>query len=256
MFYIKNSISKIYKNRTFRINLLYLLMTCVYALVINYTVSVKTPNPFKNFFISSIYAVIMVIITAPVISYFVRSNVFKFRIMNKEKDALLNKMSLCFEKAPTGIVVMDSDYVIQDWNPEAERIFGFSKDEVAGKKSFKQIMPTDARAHLEKFVDEIRIGNDSSVVCDKFDLKTGKWITCQWSFTSLYNENKRYVGIMTVVSDLTDILKAEKTAGIEALTADKTLEPAFEMNIFNMDGTKFEYDFNETKYREQSEIKL
>jgi PAS domain S-box-containing protein len=257
MLYIKNSISKIYKNRAFRINLLYLVMACVYTLVINYTVSFKTANPLKNFFISTIYAVVMIIVIAPVISYFARSNLFKFMKMNREKDALLNKMRLCFEKAPTGIVVMDSNYIIQDWNPEAERIFGFSENEVAGKKSFKQIMPVDARTHLEKFIDEIRIGNDSSVVCDKFDLKTGNWITCDWSFTSLYNENKRYVGIMTVISDLTNILKTEISAGIEAsYTAVETPELAFEMNIFNMDGTKFESDFDETKYREQSEIKL
>ncbi len=239
MFYLKNSISRIYNNPAFKIVFTFISIGLIYALAVNYSVSALTADPSKNFLICSLYAAVLVVISAPIISFTLKNNLLKFKKLNNENESALKNLRLYFEAAPTGIVAMDTNYIIKEWNPEAERIFGFARNEVAGKISFKKIIPHDVKTHLERFIDVIRGGNQASLVCDMFDIKSGKWATCQWSFVSLYNENKKYIGIICAVNDITKEMKHD-TASASPAGLDEAATEAIELpaNIYNLDGSK------------------
>jgi PAS domain-containing protein len=51
----------------------------------------------------------------------------------KQTQAILRQQALTFQTIYDGIIITDLDGRIIDWNPAAERMFGYSKSEVLGK---------------------------------------------------------------------------------------------------------------------------
>ncbi|MGQ0829317.1 MAG: PAS domain S-box protein [Bacteroidota bacterium] len=55
-----------------------------------------------------------------------------------------------FDNAPDGIIVIDTESTVVRWNPVAEKIFGWEKEEIIGKPLHEFIIPTHYReAHLK-----------------------------------------------------------------------------------------------------------
>ena len=49
-----------------------------------------------------------------------------------QRDVLLRRLRLQVERLPLGYVLMDADLRVVEWNPAAEAIFGYSREEVLG----------------------------------------------------------------------------------------------------------------------------
>ena len=65
------------------------------------------------------------------------------------------------ENARDAFVGIDSHGVVIDWNPEAERLFGFSFDEVVGRKLSGTIIPPEFRKrHTDGIKHYLAMGND------------------------------------------------------------------------------------------------
>ncbi len=47
----------------------------------------------------------------------------------EERDRLFSRLRLLFDRLPIGCIVTDPDLIVNEWNPAAEQIFGFTKDE-------------------------------------------------------------------------------------------------------------------------------
>ncbi len=55
------------------------------------------------------------------------------RRMEAERLDVLQRFEIIVESSPLGIVMVDSDRLVQIWNPTAGRVFGWTRDEVIGK---------------------------------------------------------------------------------------------------------------------------
>ncbi len=80
--------------------------------------------------------------------------------MEKTLEEKLSIWRVLEESIQDGIIVIDEDGNILSWNPAAERIFGYRRDDVVGKKIWETIIP-------DRFVEEYKKG------FEKF-LKNGK----------------------------------------------------------------------------------
>jgi PAS domain S-box-containing protein len=54
-------------------------------------------------------------------------------IDSKRADAEIRRQAVVFETISDGVLLMDLDYRIVDWNPAAERMFGYTRTEMIGK---------------------------------------------------------------------------------------------------------------------------
>ena len=60
------------------------------------------------------------------------------------------KLRAAIDASQDAFVVIDEDSRVQDWNPAAERLFGWSRDEIIGKTLVETIIPERfRRLHLE-----------------------------------------------------------------------------------------------------------
>src|SRR5438309_866534 len=61
------------------------------------------------------------------------------------------------ESADTAIVCTGPDWVVETWNPAAERLFGYTAAEMAGRSIF-DLVPPDEQAEARRAVEHVRAG--------------------------------------------------------------------------------------------------
>jgi len=142
-------------------------------------------------------------------------NVFHEVISEREKaDEALAKLQqrlmLHRKLSPLGIIEWTTDFRFVDFNPAAQKIFGFSKSEVLGRHVSENILPASAREQVDKVWMGLisNTGGDYSV--NENITKDGKIILCEWNNTRLIDEQGEVVGVASYVEDITNQQQQEE----------------------------------------------
>ncbi|MCB1159996.1 MAG: PAS domain S-box protein, partial [Leptospiraceae bacterium] len=151
-------------------------------------------------------------------------------IKQEELRTVNNKLLLHIENTPLAYIEIDEYGLVKAWNPSAERIFGYKKEEVLGKDIFyffKQV--PELRNYPQ---DDLLIYNDKdSINTTSVSLrKDGKKIICDWYSTTLFNDKKNIIGVASLVHDVTERLLAEKETVETNLALKKAKEEAEKAN--------------------------
>lgn len=133
------------------------------------------------------------------------------RQLAAERDALLARLQVQFERMPLAYVQFGADLRVTDWNPAAERIFGFRKDEVLGMgPPYEKIVPESFRAEAEPLLARIKAGDMAAHSVNPNLTRDGRTITCEWFNTPLLDEGGRFTGLLCLAQDLTARLLLEE----------------------------------------------
>lgn len=116
---------------------------------------------------------------------------------------------------PDALVVADAEGLIRFWNAGAERIFGFSHDEVLGR-SLDLITPERLRArHWSGFRRTMETGETKYSAGDLLSVpairKDGARISIQFSILPIAGPDGRLQGIAAIMRDVTADFEARKT---------------------------------------------
>lgn len=74
-----------------------------------------------------------------------------------ERDDLLARLRIQIERLPLAYMHSGPDFRYTQWNPAAERIFGFTQAEVLGKHPFEVIVPRHSQALVAGVFDRQRV---------------------------------------------------------------------------------------------------
>ncbi len=126
------------------------------------------------------------------------------RELASERDALLSRLQLHIERMPLAYVLFDADLRIVDWNPTAERILGYSKEEMLGiGPPFEIFVPSSFWATGEEILTRIRAGEMTAHSTNENLTKDGRTITCEWYNTPLVNKDGIFMGLLCLAQDVT-----------------------------------------------------
>jgi PAS domain S-box-containing protein len=127
------------------------------------------------------------------------------RHLAAERDALLSRLQLHIQRMPLAYVLFDADFRIIDWNPTAERIFGYAREEMLGKgPPYEQFVPRSFWEKGEEIRNRIRSGDMKAHSVNENLTKDGRTIVCQWLNTPLMDENSQFVGLLGLAQDVTE----------------------------------------------------
>jgi PAS domain S-box-containing protein len=147
------------------------------------------------------------------------------------------RLATHIELTPMGVVEFDIKNNITSWNPAAEQMFGYLKEEAIGQNLLDILMP---ESQLKK-KRSIHLSYETlpTDYVDDYITKDGRVITCKWFNTPISNANGKRLGTASICQDITDQLKAEKAL----LESRERLELAVEKRTKELKLAKEDADF-------------
>lgn len=144
-----------------------------------------------------------------------------------------------FEAAPLAIVVWSSPgNTIHDWNPAAEQLFGWRREEVLGRNFFDVLFPASEHAGLQQMVANIVASGAMQHATTSNLTQSGEMLTCEWH-NAIYSDNNGRLRLIATADDISERRRMEKAlrdheatlrhlfdnsmVGILALSAEMTI---------------------------------
>lgn len=114
------------------------------------------------------------------------------------------RLALHMELVPLAAIEWDENMVVRRWNDTAERIFGYSRDEMIGRSDWEMLVPESDRGKVEGVVRRL-IENGEPVQATNLNRrKDGVEIVCEWFNTPLIGEDGRPFGVASLAADITE----------------------------------------------------
>ncbi|MCK5359777.1 MAG: PAS domain S-box protein, partial [Gammaproteobacteria bacterium] len=146
---------------------------------------------------------------------FIRCNCTLANLTDEEKTndylrSLEQRHSLHWMQSYAGLIELNAELRVIDWNLAAERIFGFTKDEVLGLHAKDIILPKKLVAQVDNAWSKLlsKKGGEHEIIVNL--TKDNREIICEWFNTSLTSETGKVIGISSFVMDITDKKEKEK----------------------------------------------
>lgn len=126
-------------------------------------------------------------------------------VERKQADEALSeanqRLNMLFQTAPLAIVAIDSKGLVQTWNPAAERLFGWTADEVLGRlvpivpeeeqQGFEELLASEFKGEVRSGLEIHRLRKDGSLV------EVSLWTA------PLHNTEREIVGSIGMFVDIT-----------------------------------------------------
>jgi PAS domain S-box-containing protein len=128
------------------------------------------------------------------------------------EDQLRNsrqRLALLIEQSPLGFLGWDSDFRLTEWNPAAERVFGYKREEVLGRE-IAFLVPDSVRERLYERVREIQRDKVAIRGTNENLTKDGRVILCDWSNAPLIDSQGHVIGAIALCEDVTVHRKLEE----------------------------------------------
>ena len=132
--------------------------------------------------------------------------------LRAERDEALARLQTQNERMPLARITFDAEFHITDWNPAAEGIFGFRKEEVLGREPLDLIISREVLARVgEERMRRLRTGDMAVHGVNANVTKDGRTITCEWFNTPLLDADGRFTGLLCLAQDVTERVAAQET---------------------------------------------
>jgi PAS domain S-box-containing protein len=120
-----------------------------------------------------------------------------------------SKLALHLAQTVVGVIEFDRDFRVAYWNPAAERIFGWSKEEVTGRIA-DFLLPAGHWAELHAAWQELLGGAGGSHQVHANLIRSGGTITCEWFNTTLKDDAGQVYGVMSLALDVSERERREE----------------------------------------------
>ena len=135
-------------------------------------------------------------------------------LMNARRIETLRDVSqrLAFyvDRMPLAYIVWDLEFGVVEWNPAAERIFGWKATEAIGKRAYDFIVPAEVRHQVESVWSKLFEGGESGYSLNANVRKDGKIITCEWFNALLRDASGKVSGVLSMAHDVTEKTEMER----------------------------------------------
>jgi PAS domain S-box-containing protein len=145
-------------------------------------------------------------------------------------ERLMKRQALLISSMNEAIIGLDPDFRVEEWNPAAERVFGWTADEVRGKPAADVFNVTSGN-HRERNRKLLR---DGETVRSEVRIKSrhGTWVDVEFSTMPIMEDGVAQ-GYVCLMHDITERnrLDAELRARVEELTASNLELESFSYSV-------------------------
>lgn len=134
---------------------------------------------------------------------------YKVQERTRELELSKKKLSLHIENTPLAVIEWDNDFTITAWNKGAEKIFGYTEEEVVGIHKAEYLLPKEDeyRIGVRKVMNDLlgNSGGNRNININK--TKDGSLIHCDWYNTTLIDNSGKVYGVASLALDISNQVK-------------------------------------------------
>ncbi|MBE0662670.1 MAG: histidine kinase [Bacteroidales bacterium] len=119
------------------------------------------------------------------------------------------RLTLHIQHSPLAFIEWNEHLEVVDWNPAAEKTFGFTREEAIGSHAYEIIVPEHQHASINKVWENILNKTGGSFNVNENLTKDGRTIICEWYNTPLKNSTGKVIGLASMAQDITARKKLE-----------------------------------------------
>jgi PAS domain S-box-containing protein len=127
----------------------------------------------------------------------------------KAAESALSRLAAIVESSDDAIIGKDLDGVITSWNRSAERIFGYTAEEMVGA-SIMKLIPADRRNEEIHILGRIRRGESVEQFETLRQTKDGRLIDISVTASPIRDATGRIIGVSKVARDITERKRIEE----------------------------------------------
>jgi PAS domain S-box-containing protein len=121
------------------------------------------------------------------------------------------RLQTSVDHMPNAYILFSPEGQVLEWNRTAERIFGYTKEEMVGQSAVDFIVPEEARPLVVNVFSQLEKGKTASYSeKDNNVHKDGRLMTCQWHNTPLTDRTGEVFAILSMAEDITERQQAEE----------------------------------------------
>ena len=129
--------------------------------------------------------------------------------------AARSRLATIVESSPNAIIRSTMDGIVTDWNPAAERIYGYTADEAIGRNLV--VVPPDLEGESPELLRRIRAGESVEEFATERVRKDGMRFNVALGYAPLRDADGTVQGVATFARDITEVVAAEaREADLEA----------------------------------------
>lgn len=113
------------------------------------------------------------------------------------------KLRLHALQAPLAFIEWDLGFRVVEWNPAAERIFGWSREEALGRRASRLIAGSNTCEPVASMWQRLLKEKQGARITLENCTRDGTMITCEWYYTPLVDEDGRVLSVIALAQDIT-----------------------------------------------------
>lgn len=114
------------------------------------------------------------------------------------------------DTAGSVIVGLAPDHTVIEWNREAERTFGWTRDEAIGKDYFEMVLPKESHQQIAENIRRELGGKATYNFENPVTCRRGITRTISWNATRLLGVDEKPIGIIAIGRDVTEQKKLQR----------------------------------------------
>jgi len=138
----------------------------------------------------------------------------------KQAEKASLRLGAIVEYSDDAIIGKNLDSIITSWNKGAEKIFGYTADEMVGT-SIMRLIPTGRRNEEEQILEKIRSGESVEHFETVRQTKDGRLIDVSVTASPIKDASGKPVGVSKVARDITERKRAAEQIAEQAAFLDK-----------------------------------
>lgn len=119
------------------------------------------------------------------------------------------RLSLLVKQTPLAVIEWNLDGEVCDWNPAAESMFGYDKEDAIGYHATELMMPECAKEQFPQVWQNLLTCQGGSCTTNEHYSQDGRKLVCEWHNIPLIEPNGSRIGVTSLVQDITLRKEAE-----------------------------------------------